>query len=278
MSFDERIVPARKDIAADFLKNKHKSQKFVSGIKKEVIFPKTNLYSINDTKAPLATELLLGEEFVVYENKAGWSWGQSLRDSYVGYVRSESLSTYNKNKYHIVSNIFAPVYEEPKTRSRVMMKLCMNSKISISKSRKNFLLSNVGWILDEHIKKDDAFEKDFVEIATKFINTPYLWGGKSYSGIDCSGLVQLSLQRFGILSPRDSDQQERNLGKNIGKVAENLERGDLVFWKGHVAIVVDSNSIIHANSFHKKVTLESTQEAIERLKAKSIFISSIKRI
>ena len=112
----------------------------------------------------------------------------------------------------------------------------------------------------------------------KFLGTKYKWGGKHFSGLDCSGLVQLSLQRFGILSPRDSDQQERNLGKNIGKVAENLERGDLIFWKGHVAIVVDSNSIIHANSFHKKVTLESTQEAIERLKAKSIFISSIKRI
>ena len=231
----------------------------------------------------MVTQGLMFESVRILSKKDSW-YNIKMEDEYEGWIHHFYLSETQLNYQNslLLTNRHTPILAQWDRDGQIQALLSFATVVPLIEKTSEYckielINGEVGFI---PVQENRVFKTrdDIVRLANSLLGAPYLWGGKSYSGIDCSGLVQLSLQRFGILSPRDSDQQERNLGKNIGKVAKNLERGDLIFWKGHVAIVVDSNSIIHANAFHKKVALEPTQEAIERLKTKSIFISSIKRI
>jgi cell wall-associated NlpC family hydrolase len=137
-------------------------------------------------------------------------------------------------------------------------------------------VSPVGFLPASHLAPLDHRETDFVAVAERFLGTPYLWGGKTNYGLDCSGLVQLALTACGIRCPRDSDMQERALGALVDM--KNLRRGDLVFWKGHVAIVRDPKTFLHANAFHMAVAVEPIAEAIARIAGAGSEVTSVKRL
>jgi cell wall-associated NlpC family hydrolase len=143
-----------------------------------------------------------------------------------------------------------------------------------------FAVTGEGWFVPNvHLAGLDVRAADFVAVAERFIGTPYLWGGKSCLGIDCSGLVQLSLQAAGKSCPRDSDLQQAELGRALdADEARQLRRGDLIFWKGHVAIVRDADTVVHANAFHMATAIENTSEAIARIKASGSDVTAIKRL
>jgi cell wall-associated NlpC family hydrolase len=121
-------------------------------------------------------------------------------------------------------------------------------------------------------------EGDFVAVAERFVGVPYLWGGKTSFGLDCSGLVQLALASCGMECPRDSDMQERALGTAIASDVSDLHRGDLMFWNGHVAILCDAGTLVHANGFHMAVATEPVADAITRIRASGSEVTSVKRI
>jgi cell wall-associated NlpC family hydrolase len=158
--------------------------------------------------------------------------------------------------------------------------LVMGSMITVIREEGSFAVTHEGWYLPrQHVGLIDSRVPDFVAVAEQFAGTPYLWGGKSSFGVDCSGLVQVSLNAAGTGCPRDSDMQQEGLGRALDQSeAKKLKRGDLIFWKGHVAIVRDANSVVHANAHHMATVIESTREAVARIKAAGSEITAIKRL
>jgi len=156
----------------------------------------------------------------------------------------------------------------------------MGAALTVVRQDGSFAVTREGWHLPRpHVAAIGHREGDFVGVAERFLGTPYLWGGKSGLGIDCSGLVQISLNAAGIGCPRDSDMQQDGLGRQLDVAAsKQLKRGDLLFWKGHVAIARDAETIVHANAHHMATVIENTQTAIARIKAAGSELIAVKRL
>ncbi len=158
--------------------------------------------------------------------------------------------------------------------------LVMGTTLAVVREQGAFAVTQQNWYLPrQHVGRIDAMAEDFVAVAERFVGTPYLWGGKSSLGIDCSGLVQVSLNAAGTGCPRDSDMQRDSLGRLIGLADSSpLQRGDLIFWRGHVAIARDAETIVHANAHHMATVIENTRDAIARIKAAGSEVLAIKRM
>lgn len=280
MTLDPRINPFRADLAADFLKAQVKVGNYVAGHDRQVTSGKTSLRERPDPKAPKGraeSELLFGEVFTVYEEKNGWCWGQSKTDGYVGYVAADDLNTKINPATHIVATLKTHIYAEPSVRSEILDSASLGSALSSKGTEQNGFLKiePKGWVYARHAAPAGLRLPDFVETAKLFLETPYLWGGRSASGIDCSGLVQIALALSGISAPRDTDMQETALGTPV----EKPQRGDIVFFPGHVGIMENDKNLIHANAHHMKVVCEPLADVVERLKPKHEKpITSVRRL
>lgn len=280
-SFDPRVTPARAEIAAKYLEGKVTAARFVEGRPMEVVEPQAPLRRAPRPDAPLETEALKGERVTVYEaNDEGWSWGQLNADNYVGWLPSNALAAPGAPPTHKVGVPRTLVFPGPSIKMPPLEALPLGATLVIGRIEDRLAVtSHGGYVPATHLKRVGDNELDFVAVAERFLGAPYLWGGKTSLGLDCSGLVQVALTACGMMCPRDSDMQQAALGAPIPRTAlSDLKRGDLVFWKGHVAIVRDRHTLIHANAFHMAVAVEPIEGAVTRIGAGGGAITSARRI
>jgi cell wall-associated NlpC family hydrolase len=278
---DPRLTPARPEVAAKYLEGKVKAARFVEGEVLEVVEAIAPLRVGPFAEAELATQALKGERVTVYDrNGEGFAWGQLDRDGYVGWIPDAALTKPAAPPTHKVTALRTFAFPGPSIKLPPVETLSLGAELRVTHEHGTFAVTRGGWYLPRrHLGALDAIEKDFVAVAERFAGTPYLWGGKSSLGIDCSGLVQVSLNAAGTGCPRDSDMQRDGLGQALDAAEiHRLQRGDLIFWKGHVAIVRDSKTIVHANAHHMATVVENTREAIARIKTAGSEITAIKRL
>ncbi|MGB6543390.1 MAG: NlpC/P60 family protein [Xanthobacteraceae bacterium] len=281
-AFDPRVTPARADLAAKALEGKVSAARYVEGRVYEVVDPQAPLRLEPLPDAPLATEALAGERVTIYEaNAEGWAWGQLAADGYVGWLPGNALVEPGAPPTHKVTVLRTLVFPGPSIRLPPSQALPFGARLAVARAHGRFAVTRSGaYVPDIHLAPIDAYEADFVAVAERFVGAPYLWGGKTALGLDCSGLVQIALTACGIACPRDSDMQEAALGKPVVAAADlaGLRRGDLIFWNGHVAIMRDSASLLHANAFHMAVVAEPVAEAVARIRGAGDEITGVRRI
>ena len=278
---DPRTTAARGDLAAKYLEGKVEATRFVTGEEFEISAATAPLRRAPSPDAELATEALKGERAMIYDrNGEGWAWGQLNSDGYVGWLPDRALAKPGARPTHRITALRTFAFPGPSIKLPPVEALVMGSMITVIREEGSFAVTHEGWYLPrQHVGLIDSRVPDFVAVAEQFAGTPYLWGGKSSFGVDCSGLVQISLNAAGTGCPRDSDMQQEGLGRALDQSeAKKLKRGDLIFWKGHVAIVRDANSVVHANAHRMATVIESTREAVARIKAAGSEITAIKRL
>ncbi|HWZ05896.1 MAG TPA: NlpC/P60 family protein [Bradyrhizobium sp.] len=278
---DPRLTPARPDLAAKYLEGKVEAKRFVAGEEFEISDSIAPLRSAPSPDAALATQAFKGERAMIYDrNDEGWAWGQLNSDGYVGWLPDRALARPVSKPTHKITALRTFAFPGPSIKLAPAETLVMGALITVSREEGPFAVTREGrYLWQQHVGSIGSHVPDFVAVAEQFVGTPYLWGGKSSLGIDCSGLVQLSLNAAGTGCPRDSDMQELGLGRALDRnEAKKLNRGDLIFWKGHVAIVRDATTIVHANAFDMATVIEHTRDAIARIKATGSDVTSIKRL
>ena len=279
-AFDPRVTPARADLAAKHLEGKVKAARYVEGRVYDVIEPQAPLRREPRPDASLDTEALKGERVTVYDsNGEGWAWGQLAADGYVGWLPENALAPPGAAPTHKVTALRTLVFPGPSIKLPPLEALPLGACLAIARIEDRMAVTPSGaYVPAVHLAPLDRNETDLVTVAERFLGAPYLWGGKTALGQDCSGLVQVALTACGVSCPRDSDMQEQALGTAVAADLSALRRSDLIFWKGHVAIVRDGNSLIHANAYHMAVAIEPVAEAVARIRNAGSEITSIRRI
>jgi hypothetical protein len=278
---DPRLTPARPDLAAKYLEGKVEAARFVDGEELEIFDGVAPMRRQPFSGAMLDTQALKGERVIVYDrNDEGWAWGQLRSDGYVGWLPDLALYRPGPPPTHKVTALRTFAFPGPSIKLPPVDTLPLGARIAVVRFHEAFAVTSEGHFLPvSHVGAIDTFESDFVGVAERFVGTPYLWGGKSSLGIDCSGLVQVALTASGTGCPRDSDMQEAALGRLLSaEEARTLQRGDLMFWKGHVAIVRDAATIVHANAHHMATAIENTRDAIARIAATGSEVTGIRRL
>lgn len=268
MTHDPRTTLARPDLAAEELKDSVDAERYIEGHMFRVSSDRTALRRAPDVSLGLDTVLLHGERFRVLEIADGWAWGQSELDGYVGYVAKKHLA--NAEGYaptHRVTSRTAQIYRTPELKVPPIHSLPFGAQIQVTDARDGYsAIAPHQWLPTPLLSPINHPAKDWIDVAESFRGTPYVWGGRSSLGLDCSALVQLSLQAAGQPCPRDSDMQEAQLGETLADDAP-AKRGDLVFWKGHVGIMLTKTRLLHANAHHMCVAAEPLSAAVKRINA-----------
>lgn len=267
---DPRCHAFRSDLADAALRAQVKAPRYVDGQPFEIISPIAPLHAAPRPDAMRLTEALCGERFTVFEQKDNWSWGQLASDGYVGYLSSEHLGPPGPKASHFVALLQAHIYSAPDIKSPLLARLPMQARLAVTGAEGEFAaLAQGGYMISRHLMPNGDVADDYVAIAERFIGAPYLWGGRSSLGLDCSALVQLSLAAAGIKARRDSDMQATELftGLDAGTDYAELQRGDLLFWQGHVGIISARGELLHANGYHMMTVKEPLAPAMVRIEA-----------
>lgn len=265
MSFDPRITPLRDGIAARALEGVLPAEVYLDPKPLRCAVPAAALRRSADAASEQMDQLLFGEVFDVIEEEDGFFWGQARRDGYVGFVEAAALAPLGPTPTHWISAIRTYAFAEPTIKSKASGPYTLNALVTVEAVEGRLArVAGAGWMAVEHLSRIGVFARDPVAVAERYLGAPYLWGGRESLGLDCSGLVQQAMFACGLACPRDADMQQE-LGQEIGRQA--FGRGDLVFWKGHVAIGLDAERILHANAHSMSVAIEALDAALERIKA-----------
>jgi cell wall-associated NlpC family hydrolase len=277
---DPRRHAYRADLADAKLKDLIRSERYVQGELRQVVAPSLPLRREPRFDSILETEALKGETVTVFAESEGWAWVQIDRDFYVGYMPSEGLSALIVEPTHRISALRTYVYSEPDGKSPPLALLSLNAFLTAKAEEGKFLaLEDGGFVFARHVLPAGEMVDDPVAVAEAFLGTPYLWGGRTSVGLDCSGLVQLAFESGGHMVPRDADMQAEEFGEPLEwREGMELRRGDLVFWDGHVGIMTRPSHLLHANAFHMAVELEPFAEARARIKEAGYEVIGVRRL
>jgi len=280
-AYDPRLTPARADLAAAHLRGLVAAETYAEGHPMRVAAEAAPLHRAPHPESPVETHALFGETVMLYEDREGWGWVQLKTDSYVGYMAMNALAELGPPPTHRVRVNRTFLYPAPDMKRPPVGTLPLGAQLTALSENGAFTqIAPAGFVFSTHLCPVQSFDADFVSVAERLLHTPYLWGGKSCLGIDCSGLVQLALAQTGVTAPRDTDLQMAALGTPLlfGDDLPTLQRGDLLFWKGHVGIMRDETALLHANGHHMLVASEPLAEARARILEKSFGpIIAIKR-
>lgn len=260
---DRRLIPANARVAASRLRGQVEAPLYTDGERRLVARPLVDL--LNAPMGRRERQLVMGEAVTRFESREGWAFVQCERDGYVGYLPSADLED-RRPTTHRVTVRSTHVYSQPNFKSSERMALSLGSKLRATGEDDGFLVLAEGYVPLQHVQPVDALARDVVGYAERYLGVPYLWGGNSIWGIDCSGLVQAACLACGIDCPGDSDLQEAGLGRLL-PAGTKPRRGDLLFWKGHVALVAGRGRILHANAHTMTVAHEDMAAAITRIEA-----------
>lgn len=281
-SFDPRITPVRDDLAADSLRAQFPGRRYAQGETHQVIGDGVSLRFTPSTSAATESQLVYGETFTVYEDRNGWAWGRNERDGYVGYVPSNCLRDEVSETDHQVVTRSTYLYPAPDIKMPPSAKISMSAQVKAVDVEGNFLQIDSGeWIFARHLVQTAYIMPDLISTAFKFMGTPYLWGGRSCHGLDCSSLVQFALRMAGIDVPRDSDLQAAAIGVEVPMKNPNdlsgIEDGDLIFFPGHVGFYVEHWRFLHANAYDMQVSVHNLSDVLDRANAEDAGITCIRR-
>ncbi len=264
---DPRRHPHRADLAAAHLKGRVDAARFVEGVPHRVRTGVAGMRGEPDAKARHTSQLLFGETFTVYDTRDGWSWGQCGTDGYVGWVRGQSLAADLSAPTHVVTAVRSFLFPEPDLKTPPRDAIPLGAPVTVLRTVNGYCeLAGGGWLYGRHLSAPDRLEPDPVATAERLLGVPYLWGGRTPLGIDCSGLVQLALLRAGIRCPRDSDMQRDEVGTRISGDGAGVtyRRGDIVFFPGHVGLMLDADRLLHATAYTMTVAVEPLADVAER--------------
>jgi cell wall-associated NlpC family hydrolase len=266
MKLDLRITPLRDGVASRALEGLARAEVYLEPKPRACAAPAAAIRRAPDTASEQMDQLLFGEVFDVLEEATrGFAWGQARRDGYVGFVEAAALAGPPTEPTHRISALRTYAFEQPSIKSRAWGPYSMNALVRVDAEEGRLCkVESAGWMAAEHLAPIGTFETDPAAVAERFVGAPYLWGGRESLGLDCSGLVQQALFACGLSCPRDTDQQEAAF-RPIAP--SKFGRGDLVFWKGHVAMGLDGERIVHANAHHMMTAVEPLEAAMTRIAA-----------
>jgi cell wall-associated NlpC family hydrolase len=278
---DPRLHPYRSDIAAMKLKGLVKSERFVEPVAYQVTGGLASLRKIGAEDGEQYSQALHGETIDIYDEKGGFGWGQMRSDGYVGWFDMVALSSPVLTVTRKVSTLRTYAYSSPSPKAPPHFLLSLGARVCETTDRENGFVfcERAGWVYEAHLSALSDFAKDAVAVAQQFMDAPYQWGGVESLGLDCSGLIQTAYKASGVAMPRDSYMQ-RAFGTDVvmGPDFGGLKRGDIICWDQHVAMMMNATDIIHANSFHLKVTREPLAVAAPRVSQKYGPVLSARRL
>lgn len=251
--------------------------------RRRVITEYAPLLSHPTPRAAQQTELVHGQEFDVHAEQGTWAFGRacplisdSWRAGYVGWVAADVLGDLQSAQTHYVTSVSAPVFCRADLKSHIIMSLPLGARISVMLESDSYYQIGAGaYVSRLHVRSILDPERDLIAVARRYLGQPYVWGGNGARGVDCSGLVQMSLSACGIDAPRDADLQEQMLGE---AVATPEQVGDLLFWPGHVGILATKTRLLHANATHMAVVEEPLAPALKRMKRAGVKLRAVKRL